>query len=123
MQRDACPFIRPFPFPAPRQAFSRFRDRTQRLQPSPGLRVKARRARSRKECCRGKAVLRLRQFQFGLPLHPCDRPCGTGVTSPVANRVSAVMTFTTIAVMLSIPPLLFASAIMALTILSGVALD
>ena len=54
--------------------------------------------------------------------HPV-RPCGMGVTSPVMKRVSAVITFTTIAVMLSIPPLLFASAIIAFTIRSGVARD
>ncbi len=50
-----------------------------------------------------------------------QRGGGTGVTSPVPKRVSPVTTFTTIAVMLSMPPLLLASAIIALTIRSGFA--
>src|SRR5690349_3141434 len=106
------------PCRARRQVFWRCLCKTLRQSICAARRDSARPARERKECCRGTAARSWRRCRVRQAL---VRAGGTGVISRSVVVASAPSTLTTTAVMLSLPPLTFASWISASTILSGFA--
>lgn len=108
------------PARALRPAYARSLDRRRHPSPCSALPALSRQARVRKECCRGRAARLPRPSR---DRHPCAGAGGIGVTSRSVPVDSAERTRTTTAVMLSLPPLPFASWINASTIRSGLARD
>ncbi len=87
-------------------ASSRCHGRTQRRRSSAVRREQVPPAPARIKCCRGIAERFRQRYQNR---HPCVRAGGRGVTSRSVLVDSAERTRTTTAVMLSLPPLTFAS--------------